>query len=460
MAGLSFLRLRFPSVHGGTANARHSRILHHFSYNENKGGRFRLGTVTAANHARKRRNLSLGFILVDLALWSVPLMAAIVGWCTNWLAIQMSFYPVQFIGLGIVGWQGVIPRKSEKMAHICIDRTLQQFGNLNEVYRKLEPQRIVEQIVSQVTPRLDEYIDEVMYEIQPVLWDNMPLFLRNRIYQWAREQLPSRIETMVEDFGDDLNDLVDLKALLSRELATHPDLMNRIFKEAGSVELNSVINKGAIIGGLLGAALVPFWVRYPEPWLLPLGGFLVGFATNWLAINLIFSPLRPRRLLFWRIQGLFLRRQPEISEIWSRLVAEELITVEKVADAMIHGKHGDRTRTIIQKHLRPLLDNTVMMKLTTQVAIGMTGYTDLKKAMNNKAVLATQDVFCDPAFNRERAPVVASVLSQQMKGLGPEEFQDILRPAFREEELQLMVIGGIFGALAGALQFALLNLAA
>ena len=380
-------------------------------------------------------------------------MAAVVGWFTNWLAIQMSFYPVQFIGVGAFGWQGVIPRKAEKMAHICIDRTLQQFGDLNAVYAKLEPQRIVEQVVAQVNPRLDEYIDEVMYEIQPVLWDNLPLFLRNRIYQWAREQLPSRIESLVEDFGDDLNELVDLKALLSRELKHHPDLMNRIFKQAGSVELQSVINRGAIIGGLLGAALAPLWATYPEPWLLPVGGFAIGFLTNWLAINLIFSPLRPRRILFWKVQGLFLRRQEEISEVWARLVAAELITVEKVADAMINGGHGDRTRAIIQKHLRPLLDNSVVMKLTAQVTVGMTGYTELKKAMNQKAVLATRDVFGDPSFNRERAPVVASVLAGQMKALQPAEFQDILRPAFREEELQLMVVGGLFGALAGAVQF-------
>ncbi|EON92632.1 hypothetical protein MARLIPOL_07764 [Marinobacter lipolyticus SM19] len=398
-----------------------------------------------------------GFDLFDVALLTVPMMAAIVGWFTNWLAIQMSFYPVQFIGIGAIGWQGVIPRKSEKMAHICIDRTLQQFGDLNAVYRKLEPHRIVEQVVAQVHPRLDEYIDEVMYEIQPVLWDNLPLFLRNRIYEWAREQLPSRIESLVEDFGDDLNDLVDLKALLSRELEHHPDLMNRIFQQAGSVELRSVINRGAIIGGLLGAILASLWAKYPEPWLLPLGGFAVGFLTNWLAINLIFSPLKPRRLLFWKVQGLFLRRQPEISDVWARLVAEELITVEKVADAMINGNHGDRTRAIIQKHLRPLLDNSVTMKITAQVAVGMTGYTELKKAMNQKAVGATRDVFGDPAFNRERAPVVAEVLAGQMKSLKPSEFQDILRPAFREEEVQLMVVGGLFGAVAGLLQFVALN---
>lgn len=400
---------------------------------------------------------TLGFVLVDVALLSVPLVAAVVGWLTNWLAIQMSFYPVQFMGVGVFGWQGVIPRKAEKMAHICIDRTLQQFGDLNAVYQKLEPQRIVEQVISQVGPRMDEYIDEVMYDIQPVLWDNLPLFVRNRIYQWGREQLPGRIESLVEDFGDDLNDLVDLKALLSRELESHPDLMNRIFQQAGSVELRSVINRGAIIGGILGAILAPIWARYPEPWLLPVGGFAVGFLTNWIAINLIFRPLRPRRFLFWKVQGLFLRRQPEISEVWARLVAEELITVEKVADAMINGSHGDRTRAIIQKHLRPLLDNSVVMKLTAQVTVGMTGYTELKKAMNQKAVLATRDVFGDPAFNRERAPVVAGVLASQMKSLGPAEFQDILRPAFREEELQLMLVGGGLGALACGLQFLVLN---
>ena len=396
----------------------------------------------------------LGVSLVGLTLLSVPVMAAVVGWFTNWLAIQMSFYPVQYIGFGVVGWQGVIPRKAEKMAHICIDRTLQHFGDLNSVYQKLEPQRIVQQVLTQVSPRMDEYIDEVMYEVQPVLWDNLPMFVKDRIYQWARQQLPSRIEELVEDFGDDLDDLVDLKALLSRELQHHPDLMNRIFKQAGAVELQSVINRGALIGALLGALLVPFWVSYPQPWVLPVGGFAIGFITNWLAINLIFAPLRPRRMLFWKFQGLFLQRQDEISDIWAQLVAEELITVEKVADAMINGRHGARTRSISR-------NTCARCWITRGHAAGCAGYRGYVRlyrpeaAMNDKAY-ATRDVFSDPAFNKERAPVVAGVLAGQMKALKPEEFQEILRPAFREEEIQLMLVGGLFGAIAGFIQFVLI----
>lgn len=94
----------------------------------------------------------------------------------------------------------------------------------------------------------------------------------------------------------------------------------------------------------------------------------------------------------------------------------------------------------------------MLLKVTAQVTVGMSGYTELKKAMNEKAVMATGHAFCDPAFNRERAPVVANVIATEMKALKPEEFQDILRPAFKEEELKLMIVGGVFGAIAGAIQ--------
>ena len=390
-------------------------------------------------------------------VWSLPLVAGLVGWFTNWLAIQMSFYPVRFIGVPPwLGWQGVIPRKSRKMAYICVDRILARFGNLNEIYRRLEPARIAGQIIAQVAPRLEEYIDEIMYDLQPVLWDNLPMIAKRRIYKWAAAQFPDRIQALVDDFGDDFGDLVDLKVLLSRELETHPDLMNRIFREAGGPEIRFVILSGATIGALLGACLLPFGDMLRQAWALPLCGFVVGFCTNWLALNLIFRPLHPRHLLGLRVQGLFLQRQAEICDVWSRLVAQELFTVEKVAYAMLHGAQGARTRAIIQRNLRPLLDRSMVMKLVAQVTVGVAGYSELKKAMNSKAVDATADVFHDPDFNRDRAEVVAVAISEQMKSLTSEEFQDVLRPAFQEEEWQLMLAGGVLGALAGLIQWAFL----
>ena len=53
--------------------------------------------------------------------WSyvaIPFIAAAVGWFTNWIAIQMTFWPLEFVGYKKLrlGWQGIIPSKAEKMA--------------------------------------------------------------------------------------------------------------------------------------------------------------------------------------------------------------------------------------------------------------------------------------------------------------------------------------------------------
>ncbi|WP_421711005.1 hypothetical protein [Alcanivorax sp.] len=45
------------------------------------------------------------------------------------------------------------------------------------------------------------------------------------------------------------------------------------------------------------------FIFVPENWVLPFFGFIVGIATNWLALNLIFRPLNPVKSGPFRIQG-------------------------------------------------------------------------------------------------------------------------------------------------------------
>ena len=396
---------------------------------------------------------------LSIHAWLIPIIAGLVGWGTNWLAVVMTFRPLEYVGFRpFPGWQGVIPRKSERMAHICIDRTLERFGDLHAIYERLDPELITGQVLSRVMPRLDEYIDEIMYELHPVLWDNVPMMVRRRIYHWAEKQLPERVEHLISDFGHELGELVDLKALISRELEERPEFMNEVFMEAGREQFRFLIRSGAVIGAIMGGVLMLAWLWGPQPVVLVSGAFIVGAFTNWLALNLIFRPVKSRSFLGWPVQGLFLRRQPEISEAWARKIGTELLTVEKVAHAMLHGEQGGRTRAIVQKNLRPLLDQSVVMRLVTQTAVGTTGYVELKQAMSEKALEASDEAFHNEQFNRDRGAIVSEMIRQRIADLPPAEFQDILRPAFQEDEWRLMAAGGLMGGLAGVFQVGLMSL--
>ena len=58
----------------------------------------------------------------------------------------------------------------------------------------------------------------------------------------------------------------------------------------------------------------------------------------------------------------------------------------------------------------------------------------------------------DRGFNEERAEVLGELLRERMADLPPEEFQDLLRPCFQEDEWKLILMGGVLGLLAGLAQ--------
>ena len=72
-----------------------------------------------------------------------------------------------------------------------------------------------------------------------------------------------------------------------------------------------------------GLVQLAVWIFYPAWWVLPVFGLIVGYATNWIALNLIFRPLFPKRILGWTVQGLFLKRQKEVAAVIATLLSHE-----------------------------------------------------------------------------------------------------------------------------------------
>jgi uncharacterized membrane protein YheB (UPF0754 family) len=53
---------------------------------------------------------------------------------------------------------------------------------------------------------------------------------------------------------------------------------------------------------------------------------------------------------------------------------------------------------------------------------------------------------------QDEALSIRGTLAERLKALSSEEFEEVLHPAFREDEWQLILIGGVLGFGAGAAQ--------
>ncbi len=396
--------------------------------------------------------------LFDVEFWklaSIPLVAAVVGWGTNWVAIEMTFAPLEWIGIRPwLGWQGIIPAKASKMATIFVDKAMSRLGTLPELFAQIEPQKIAEQIVKVITPRLDTYTDEILLRDHAVLWENLPTVVKAQIYARVRADFPLRVNQLLSEVGSNVEDYLDFKDMLKTHLVRDKALLNRLFLECGAAEFRFIINSGFHLGLLFGLVQLWVWVVYPAAWVLPVFGLIVGWATNWIALNAVFRPLHPIQLGPWTFQGLFLKRQKEVAAVWCNLVTREIVTVRNLIEAMLVGPRAENSKALIKKHLKPLVEEAVgPARTAAQLMVGFEGFAKIKEAVGEKAIALSLEPFNHWEFNRERAQVVEALLRERMENLPPDQFQDLLRPCFQEDETKLIVIGAVLGLLTGLAQF-------
>jgi uncharacterized membrane protein YheB (UPF0754 family) len=383
---------------------------------------------------------------------SIPLVAAIVGWGTNWVAIQLTFYPIKFIGIPpYLGWQGIIPRKGRKMAAITVENTLDKISTMQEIFDQFEPEKIAHHVIKIADARIEEITDDIMSERNAVLWENLPNVLKNRAYTRARRQLPQMLDNLIEDMQVNIEDLIDPKELIIRKLSEDKNLLNRVFWECGETEFKFVINSGFWFGGLFGIVQMFWWWFHQGWWVMPVFGLLVGTVTNWLALNLIFRPLNPLKIGPFVLQGLFLRRQNAVSEVFCRIVTSEILTIGHIMSEIFRGPRSDRAKAMLKRHMRPIIDGGVV-KTVAQLTVGPEGFVELKRTIEEKTIEISLASFDDPVFTRERGKVVEKMFRERMQAMSAEEFQALLRPAFEEDEWILIALGGVLGLLAGIAQ--------
>ena len=419
---------------------------------------------------------------VDLvSLITVPFFSGAIGYATNWSGVWMLFYPVRFKGFrlpglrplvaflprkiqqipgvmqGGVGWQGIIPSRAAKTGSIAVDKGIAKLGSPAEFYEQLEPDRIAEHILDTARGDIRDVVERIMEREHPQLWHDLGPRFREAVHTRVQEQLPDIIRSMTDEIGKNVDQLLDVKLMVIRRFEEEPELANKIYLEVGGKELKMIINFGFIFGFLLGVpTAVLTEVIFHAWWLLPICGILIGYITNVLAIWMIFEPVNPRKVGPFNMHGLFLRRQREVADIYSKVVADDVVTLGNIGRELLHGRRADRTRQMIEAAMRPAIDRSVgMARPAVRVAIGTREYDAIRESVAAEAVDYTMKPFTDEGFTREQSKRVRELIAGRMREMDSADFSEMLRTAMREDEWLLYLHGAVLGLAGGLIHLAI-----
>lgn len=385
---------------------------------------------------------------------AIPFISAIVGWVTNVIALKMMFIPIEFIGIKpFLGWQGIVPSKAHKMASIACDLMLERLINVREVFQRLDPNRIASDLEKPLLQMTQDVVDNVMDSYQPGLWEGMPQAAKTRIYKNVQKETPGIVSSLMEEMKNNIENIFDVKNMVINNLMRDKELLNRIFLETGEKEFVFIGRSGGYFGfafGIIQAIVFLFW---PNQWVLPVAGLLVGYLTNWIALKMIFLPQKPQKYGPVIVQGLFHKRQKEVAADYGALIADEILTPGNMIEEIVNGKLSDNLIDLVTRHVKSAVDEQAgITKPFVVLAVGGEAYKGMKEAAVSTFVANIPEALRHIEDYAQDAMDVKNTIVDRMQQLTPEQFEGLIRPAFEEDEWMLITVGAALGFAAGVAQ--------
>ena len=388
-------------------------------------------------------------------------ICAFIGWVTNVVAVKMIFRPVERIRiLGPLGWQGVLPRHAPRFARDVANMIAEEFFTLRDlagqvdaahIHGKLAPlvHRTIDAGIARFTDELPEEVKESGIVSEGVVAVVKKQFLDevDRLVPEIRDLVAQRMDSLV-----DLRDEV-VKNLTGANVARLEELMLTVVGK----EFRWIEYYGGILGaafGLVQVGLLSLGVT--TLWLNPVIGAVVGLATNWIAIVMLFAPRHPLDLGVVTLQGVFPGRQREIAVTLARVVDREMMKFGELLDLMLARGFGEELRRFVAGRLNGFIKERLQMLLTILAAADVE--VSVERITDDILELAAAELPGMLAEVKELAESqidVIGLVQSSLEDMDKMRFEQILRGLVKQDEPILIGYGGLLGGIIGLVQMAL-----
>lgn len=395
-----------------------------------------------------------------LVYLSMPFVAAFVGWSTKIVALEMLYRPVEFKGIGPFGWQGIVPRRAGKVGSKTIDLLTANLLKPEELLDRIDADEAVDALRVPLAEAIDDISRDLAEEIRPGLWDALPDSARRGIQERMQKQAPRIVENMLTEMKADLPRYLDLHFMAVTALVRNKEKLVKLMRSVTTDAMAFVRRSGIYFGLVIGLVQMVAWALFKNPWIMPAFGFAVGFISDYIALNMLFRPMKQRKFLgFIPFQGLLHAEREKITRDYAKILADDLFSPELMFDAIIKGPGSDKLFALAAKEIDAAIDaQTGVARPVVTLAVGTKRY----QAMKNKVVVLVLERLPTTLLEAQEYATKALDLEQvvidKMSQLTDEEYESILRPVFKDDEPLMIAVGAILGGFVGEIQVQIIEI--
>ena len=136
-----------------------------------------------------------------------------------------------------------------------------------------------------------------------------------------------------------------------------------------------------------------------------------------------------------------------------KLLANDIFSADVLFEAILHGPTSDRLFATIEREVSAALDaQSGFATPLVALAVGTARYRALKETIISRLIERLPDTMAEAKDYAAKTLDIENLIVSKMDQLTPEQYEGIMRPVFKDDEMLMISVGAILGFLVGELQ--------
>jgi len=185
-------------------------------------------------------------------IYFLPLIAAVTGWITNWIAVKMLFHPVQPMNFGLFKIQGIFPKRQKAMAERLGQIVATELFSIDDIVDKMKSADNAE-VLKFVESKLDDFINVKLSTSMPMLAMFLTDDLKNKIKTALLNEIGEVIPGIIDTYANKLKAEVNIEEIVYDKVVNFSsDKMEEVLYSIMKKEFKFIEVLGGILGFFIG----------------------------------------------------------------------------------------------------------------------------------------------------------------------------------------------------------------
>ena len=187
-------------------------------------------------------------------LYALPVIGALIGWLTNWVAVKMLFHPKKPLRLGIVTVQGVFPKRQQAFAEKLGSVVSNELFSVDEVTSKIRAQATNKEIMSMILERVREVLEKKLEKHFPVVGMFVSANTLDKVANEFAEDVRAMLSQLADRIALGIENEMDVESIVREKVSNFSsDKLEEILFAIMKREFRFVELVGAVLGFLIGS---------------------------------------------------------------------------------------------------------------------------------------------------------------------------------------------------------------